>query len=496
MSFTGFRPVGGLTACATALAFWPVAASADVTPAELWESWQAYGAASGQTLSASGQSQADGRLVLRDVTADMAHQGGRMHSEIAEIVMTDRGDGTVAITVSPDYEITVTGTDRDGAAFELKLDAQLEGMSMIASGDPDSTTYALSADAFSITTASATRAGQAAQFDLAATVTGIAGTYAMDSAEGGLFRSDLAAAGMTFDLDTTEPGQGGTTAIAAEYDDISIAAAGSAAALAGGVDPAALLGGRLELGGNFTQGGGSFSVDMRAGADRLGMTVHSAGGSSSSALAGAELTQTGRGEGLDVVVTDTRLRQSELRFGIDRLSYDLALPVAPTDAPGPFSAQLELDGVKLSEATWAMVDPQSALPHDPAALRIDLGGMARVTEDLSDPAAYAGPVAPFEPVSIDLRELRLELAGTTLTGEGAVSFDATDLRSYAGMPAPLGAVDLRLDGSTMLTENLVTLGILPRDQLVFAQIILGMFAKPVEGQDALKSRIEDRKSVV
>ena len=84
------------------------------------------------------------------------------------------------------------------------------------------------------------------------------------------------------------------------------------------------------------------------------------------------------------------------------------------------------------------------------------------------------------------------MVGATLTGEGQMNFDNSDMETFGGFPAPSGTVDLALQGGNGLMDKLVEMGLLPEQQAMSARIMIGMFAKPdpEAGEDALKSTLE------
>ena len=55
--------------------------------------------------------------------------------------------------------------------------------------------------------------------------------------------------------------------------------------------------------------------------------------------------------------------------------------------------------------------------------------------------------------------------------------------------APLGAVDLKLSGANKLMDGLVAMGVMPQDQVMFAKMMMGMYAVPA-GEDLFTSKIE------
>ena len=87
--------------------------------------------------------------------------------------------------------------------------------------------------------------------------------------------------------------------------------------------------------------------------------------------------------------------------------------------------------------------------------------------------------------------MQIKLAGADVTGTGALTFDNTDMTTFAGVPAPTGSVDLKAVGVNGLLDKLMAMGLVPEDQMMGARMMLGMFAKVVEGEtDTMTSSIK------
>ena len=170
------------------------------------------------------------------------------------------------------------------------------------------------------------------------------------------------------------------------------------------------------------------------------------------------------------------------------------MPVIESETMQDYAANLELSDFTMSDQLWSMIDPAGQLPRDPATLRVDLDGTGRLFLDLLDPGEVEDlegrDSVPGEVESLTLNALVLELAGARLSGEGAFTFDSDDLESFGGAPAPEGTLDLRLVGGNALLENLVAMGLVPEDQASGMRMMMGLFARPGEGEDELVSRIE------
>ena len=93
--------------------------------------------------------------------------------------------------------------------------------------------------------------------------------------------------------------------------------------------------------------------------------------------------------------------------------------------------------------------------------------------------------APGQVISATLNELRLNIAGAELTGDGDFTFN----NDFA-IPVPSGVVNMMLVGGNGLLDTLVGMGLIPEDQAMGARMMMGLFARPGDGDDTLVSTIE------
>ena len=201
-----------------------------------------------------------------------------------------------------------------------------------------------------------------------------------------------------------------------------------------------------------------------------------------------------RTTGVEATVTVPQMPIGPITGRLDEAALDLRLPIREGDAPQPYAYGIALEGLTLSDNLWDMLPmmtgAQIDLPRDPVNLVIALSGEATLPFELMDPAVYAGfaPPPPPMPSALNLDELRVEGVGVSLTGTGAIAFDASDMTTWEGIPAPSGSVNLALTGLQGLVQTLVQAGLVPAEQALFAQGMLGAIARPV-GEDAYESEI-------
>ena len=84
-----------------------------------------------------------------------------------------------------------------------------------------------------------------------------------------------------------------------------------------------------------------------------------------------------------------------------------------------------------------------------------------------------------------------EVFPTGSSSAPTLTFDNTDTTTFGGVPAPTGSIDLKAVGVNGLLDKLMAMGLVPEDQMMGARMMLGMFAKVVEGEpDTMTSNVE------
>ena len=170
----------------------------------------------------------------------------------------------------------------------------------------------------------------------------------------------------------------------------------------------------------------------------------------------------------------------------------MLLPVSRGDAAQPFRFAYALEGLTFADAIWNLFDPSSQLPRDPASLTVDLAGDAVVVQDLFDPAiaqpqANTPPEAPIIPESLTVNRIALDAVGAKAEVTGALEFGDNPNQ-------PVGTLNGTFQGVNGLMDKLVTMGLVPEEQMMGMRMGLALFAKPAEGNpDQLTSEVEFRE---
>lgn len=468
---------------------------ADVSPQQVWDDWQAYFEGLGYQLEAK-ESQSGDDLVISDMTmsVDVPEEGASADMTISELVLADNGDGTVTVSFPPNMPLRMGGRDDEGQEVQTTLDLTSEGLVMTVAGDPDDLTYSYAAARLTVALDEIIVNGEPEEIgDASMTVANLAGTTTMTMDALRDTTQDFTAGPVTYNLDVTDPVEGSRMVATGGYERISFKGETKIPLEASGSDMAAMLKDGFALDGGFAFSAGSSEFSFEEEDQSLEGSTASRGGQLDVQMSSDRLHYGGKAEGMQVNVQTSDL-PFPVEFATETFGLDLSFPVLESEDAQDFAAAFTLSDFTMSEMIWSMFDPGQQLPRDPATLAFDLAGKARLFFDLLDPeqadAMDESGTTPAELETLALNALTVRLAGAELTGEGDFTFDNTDLETFDGIPAPTGALDLRLLGGNALLDKLVAMGLVPQDQASGMRMMMGLFARPGGGEDELVSTIE------
>lgn len=459
------------------------AAFADVTPEQVWQSWQDTSKSAGQIISAESAQRDGNTLVVSNITMTSATPDAQVDGRMAQLRFTDAGDGTVLVEMPPEYPITMTlpaGPDRP-KPVEIALDIIQDGMTLTASGDPAAVNYNLVAPNLKI---KLNRIDGMAEQNLTveATLADITGSYTTD--ETATMTSDFTIGGIALAV----LGNDGTTEfrLTSAIKDVTLSSTGTMIGAMGGPDFMAALTKGAKSASQMTYGSADFDAELMAPEGPSTAKGTSLSGMISAAIGAEGLDYAVSQKGLSMQVTSADMPVPNMGVQFDELAFGIKMPLVRSDMAQPFGFQTKLTNMALTDEVWALFDPMAALPRDPLNLVIDTEGMMKITKPLT-----ANPETPSEvPAQLDsvtLKELQLSVAGAALTGTGTGKMDYP----AAGDPVPSGIFDLRLTGANALLDRLVAAGFLAAEDLMMPRMMLAMVGIPdPAGGDALISKIE------
>jgi len=491
--FMFLRP---LLLSSAAFALTATTALADLKAQDVWMDWKSYIQGFGYSVQGAEATSGD-RLTVSDLTLTipLPEQNSQITLDMGAMSFTSLADGTVQITVP----------DRLPMAFNMVSDGESElagtltydttDLSLIVSGTPDDMTYDTSAATLDMSLANLTVEGKPVDIGtLAMTMAGLTGTSNMKLGTIRNVVQSFAVDRLSYTVDLKAPDLE-TFKMTGALNALSFNGTG-AYPNAGSPKPqniSALLASGFAFDGGFAYQNGNSTFEISESGQKT-----SGASSSQSGLLKVAMSAAGLHYGGEVTALSSTMTNSQFPLPValtaEKSAFALTMPISASDEAQDYGFKIELSNFTTSEMLWAMVDPTAQLPRNPATLHIDLSGKAKLLFDMLDPdsiaALEAGAQSPGEVNSVTLNALELSAAGASLTGTGAFQIDNTDTRTFAGVPKPVGAVDLKLVGGNGLIDKLVAMGLLPEDQAMGARMMMGLFTIPSETPDTLTSKIE------
>lgn len=470
-------------------------ARADLTPEEVWSSWKAMVEGYGQTLTGT-ETRSGDTLTVSGLTVAAAMPDGRATvTQGGAIAFRDRGDGSVEIGLPESYMLDLDIAPATGDRVRARVRVEQDALSMIASGSAEAVTYDLAADTLALTLVSAEADGTPVDARATSRMTGMTGAYRITRGEMTAIEGELAATGATFDVSVTVPEENASIRYSGEVSDLAGTSSARTAPGLGAVTLGPILAAGFASEGRVTHGGFAYAMAMQDAGSSTDVMARFDSGSIDFALGGEGMVYDVRSGAGQIAVSGSALPLPRVDLAFAESAFRLKLPLVRTDAPADFELLTRTTGLTISDGIWAMLDPGGQLPRDPASLVLELGGKARWLVDISDPEVVAGAqgakaAALGELHELNVKDLRLSLAGAELSGNGAFLFDNADTTTFEGLPRPTGGLALKLQGANTLLDRLVGMGLLPAEQATGMRMMLGMFARPTGEGDTLTSTIE------
>ena len=464
-----------------------------MTAAEVWQNWKDFATSTGQTVTTASETMEGDTLVVSEASFVATESKAEITVAIDEVRFKELGDGSVEVTMSPTYPITINGTGNDGTENSMQMMVSQTNLRTVASGTSDNVSYAITSDMIAVATTSVTEAGKPIPVNVVVTMNGAGGSYtrAPRSSDLADMTSTFNATSMSLVVKADDQELGTKVDLAANIGAFATVMNGTFGASVMAMDnPAAAVAAGLAVDFGITYGPLAYSLDMVESGSPTKVQGKSDGGALGFALDKSKMAFKGGGKGVQVVVTGAEIPFPEIMIAYAESAFDFSLPVTKSPEVQNFSLVTRLIGLTVSEDIWAMIDPTASVPRDPATLILETRGTVRLDADLTDEAAMNAGAPPGELRSLDIPALQLTVGGAELTGKGALTFDNTDLTTFNGVPAPTGMIDLKLVGGNGLLDKLIALGIVPEDQVIWIRLMLGMFARPGDGPDTLTSTLE------
>ena len=472
------------------------AASADVTAQQVWDNWTSQMEVYGQGFTTGGEVMSGDTLTISDVRIEMSDDEASVLAELGDIALTENGDGTVSVTMSDSYPMTLNFTPEFGDPGGVNMTVSQDNMLITVSGDPDAMSYEVTADEYAITIDSLT--GEAAEevtIEVAtAAMRDVTGKYTVVETDLTEISYDFSMGALDIDVNFAETG--GSDVVLGNADIANVVLSAMITLpdnmdMTGEEMPPFADG--LAMTGGYTFDAVNYSFDINADGEALAGTASAEKGQLDFSANYDGVAYSGGTTGLNVSVSVP----SEFPFPIDvsmqDYGFDFQIPLSQGDG-GARDARIALNFTELSisEILWNLADPGQVLPREPFTVALGLDASVTPFADFLDPEQEEAIMMmdiPGELNSLDLTSLIIKGAGAEITGDGTFTFDNSDLATFDGFPRPQGTANFAINGVNGLVDNLIQMGIIPQEEAMMPRMMLGMFATPV-GDDMLTSSVE------
>ncbi len=489
-------------------------AYADISTNDVWDIWKNYMSSFGYEVTAN-EAESGDTLTLTDIKAtySLPKEKGTAYSTISELILKENGDGTVSVIcpevmtiishaeVKPEdkknTEAQPVPTEGESQATSdgpnitnIGMEMQCADLEMIASGTPENMVFDYSGPSMTVKLLEFDTPSQDADIErLELTMNGVKGQSTYDNT------GDNQSRGQKFSAETVQystemagtDGKGDVTATAT-INDISFEGTGNYPEEA---DMSSALGMAL-MGMEGTFQYGSSRTEFKSSEPMSGEFKSSSGGGNflmKDGVVSFDFTSN------EPSMTITEGIPFPIEITAKETSMKFMIPFAPGEESKDFGFGMSYKEIVIPDMLWGMFDPQQKLPRDPLTLAVELSGKGKLQADFSDLEEVAkvesGDKKMGELETLSLKSLTLRGVGVELTGAGDLSFDNTKTVEN-GLPEPSGAINLKLDGSNALIDNLIAAGLLPEEKAMGMRMMLGMFTVAGDGEDSLNSKIEFR----
>jgi hypothetical protein len=473
-------------------AFATTPALADVTAEEVWESWKVLATVYGQSYVAETEVRSGDTLTLTNVALAAANGDLSLTGNIPEIAFRETGDGKVDITMSEEYSMAMRDADED-SKISMVLTIAQPGLVMTASGTPEAINYDMAGDTLTVSLSDFIIDDQPRALDVDLIVAKPAITYEVTPGEVTGITSTFASEGLAFTFAGEGEGGQGSFEGTGQMNNLAGASAGGVPKGVVMDDMAKMLAAGYTTQGSFTYDSGNFALDaVDPDGSTTSVSSQSKGGNLNFSLDKDRISYGLIGKSVAMTASGSAIPFPEVAVAYDEAAFSLLVPVSKSDEAKDFALQTRIQGLTVSDMIWAMFDPASTLPRDPATLIVALKGKAKPLMDLlSGDETTMTDAPPFEMEALDVEALQLTVAGAEFKGNGALAFDNTQPPTLGGMaPMPTGKLNLTLTGANTLLDKLEALGLVGSDIGMTFGMFAAMIAKPGPTPDSFVAEVE------
>lgn len=474
-------------------------ALADLTADAVWDDLSQWFSTAAE-LSVGSESRSGDTLTITDIVVtqefELDGQTSGTVTTLPSLELVEQDDGSVRV-ILPETMTVKSSSTAGEETVDVDMSITQSGTEVVASGDDQVERYDYTSDTMTLVLDNMKASdpdSDIPSFDATVTLEEVEGAYVL-AGDDALreIRSSSTVGRMGLDMNGTAPAdQGdGVENFKISGQIANVTGAGTATIpmnLMDTADANAMLEAGFRVTGEMDYGQGGYSVEGTGADGTFKMDTTTDSGTFGITMSPEGLVYAASNTGTRFEVSGDQMPfPAPLVFEMAESGAEFRMPVMASDADQPFGLELRLIDLVLPDIVYMMFDPAGMLPHDPASLVIDLEGTGRLESPILDPVAMADQEnLAGELKSLDITELRLTAVGAELTGDGAFTFST----GADGIPVPAGTANLMLTGGNALLDALVNMGLVPEQQAMGARMMIGMFARPGDGEDTLVSTIE------
>ncbi len=443
-------------------------------------------AMNGQPLECATPTKSGGMMVVDDCKILIEVPAAEVDYTFSSIELKENGDGSVAASFPDDLVYSVTG---DGSApmpaftYVVSVDGAL-----ILAGEPGRVTYTATGNnvTWRIDEATLSEGGFS---KLDGMLSGLTGQVSHMGGDMTNVAYDFAGDAFTFNV----VGSPNTVAldISGRMEKPQLTSTGTMGSPLNNMNMLQSLKDGLAVDGTFGHAGAQYKLKANDPRRNMNIMATSDSGAMTFGMSEAGLTYGAETRGSSITVTDSNLPFGTIGVAADLLGFDMTFPIAGGTDPQPYAYALDLSGVTISENIWSMVDPQAAVPRDPATIALDVSGTMVWDFSLLDPEMLSAAPSDFSPpnlIDLVVNTLSVSFGGAAITGDGQFAF-VKDMFATGDFPVDTGTANFKLNGVYGLLDKLTAANLLPPQQAMGARMGLGIAAKPTENADELVSEI-------
>ena len=150
------------------------ASFAEVSAAQVWQDWQLMSERFGYTITGTESASGD-TLTVSDVELTAELPEVTLHGALDSITFRENGDGTVTVTMAPDYTQSFTSAET-GEKVDMTMQMHQSGMEMLVDGNENAMSYDVRTDEMTMDIAAVVD-GEPADMKIAMAFGGMSGKY-------------------------------------------------------------------------------------------------------------------------------------------------------------------------------------------------------------------------------------------------------------------------------------------------------------------------------